>query len=164
MGMFDWLRSREKLLDSTEPERAFAPDPESDVWQLETRATNEEACALIRERGVNLLRVSSGEAVTSSAFASGVLLFATVWEPYSAKTIGAMKKAIDAGNVQPFAIVFFENSREEIAESKQLSWYFSQACVLAPESGVLRELIGRVPFRVVIGVDGKVERIVEGTA
>ena len=163
--MFDrFFRSREKLLDSDEPERAFAPDPSADVWQLATGGNNEKAYARIREQGLNLLRVSSGEAVTLSAFPFGVLLFATVWEPYSAKTIGAMKKAIDAGNVKPFAIVFFENGRQEIAESKQSSWYFLQAYVLAPESAGLRELIGRVPFHVFVEADGKAERIFEGKA
>src|SRR5262245_6047590 len=152
------------LLHSDEPERAFAPDPSADVWQLATRGTNEQAFAQIHERGVTLLRVSSEEAVTLSAFPSGVLIFATVWEPYSAKTIGAMKRTIDAGRVEPLAIVFFENSRQEIAESKQSSWYFSQAYVLAPESAGLRELIGRVPFHVFVGADGKAERIVEGKA
>jgi hypothetical protein len=165
MGLLDWFfRDREKLLDSDEPERAFAPDPQSDVWQLATGAANEGAFARIREQGVNLLRVSSGEAAKLAAFPAGVLLFATVWEPYSAKTIGAMKTAIDAGTVQPFAIVFFENSREEIVESKQSSWYYSQAYVLAPESADLRQLIGRVPFHVFVTADGKVERIVEGKA
>jgi hypothetical protein len=164
MAWFDWLRGRKKLLDSDEPERAFAPDPQSDVWQLATGATNDEAFARIRERGVDLLHVSSGEAVTLSAFPSGVLLFATVFEPYSAKTIGAMKKAIDAGSVRSFAIVFFENSRKEIEESKQSSWYYSQTFVLAPESAGLRELIGRVPFHVFVGPDGKLERIAEGKA
>ena len=163
MGLFDWFfRGREKLLDSDEPERAFAPDPSADVWQLATGGTNEKAFARIHEQGVHLLRVSSGEAVSLSAFPTGVLLFATVWEPYSATTIGAMKKAIDAGHNKPCGIVFFENSRQEIAESKQSSWYFSQAYVLAPESASLRELIGRVPFHVFVGADGKAERIVEG--
>jgi hypothetical protein len=165
MGLFDWFfGGREKLLDSKEPERAFAPDPSADVWQLATGATNDKAFAQLQEQGVSLLRVNSGEAVSLSAFPSGVLLFATVWEPYSAKTIGAMKKAIDAGNGKPFGIVFFENSRQEVVETKQASWYFSQAYVLAPESASLRELIGRVPFHVFVSADGKVERIVEGKA
>jgi hypothetical protein len=122
MGWFDWFfRGREKLLESEEPERAFAPDPESDVWQLATGGTNERAFTRIREQGVNLLCVSSRETAGLSAFPSGALLFATAWDPYSAKTIGAMKKAVDAETIQSFAIVFFENSREEVVELKQSS-------------------------------------------
>src|SRR5207244_659859 len=110
MGWLDWFfGSRESLLQSAEPERAFAPDPHADVWQLVTGATNEAAYTQIREHGVTLLRVRTGESVSLSTFASGVLLFATIWEPYSAKTIGATKNSIDAGKTKLFGIVFFEN-------------------------------------------------------
>lgn len=165
MGWFSrFFRSREKLLSSNEPERAFAPDPSADVWQLSTGTSNEQAFDLIRKHGVALLRVSTGESASLSTFASGALLFATVWEPYSAKTIGAMKKTIDAGQSKPFAIVFFENTRDEIAESKKSSWYYANAYVLAPETTALRTLIGRVPFQVHVGADGQVQSIVEGKA
>src|SRR5262245_35916092 len=105
MGLFDWFfRGRQQLLHSDEPERAFAPDPSDDVFQLATRATNEQAFAQIDVRRVTVLRVSSEEAVTLSAFPPGVLIFATVSETYAAKTIGPVKRTIDAGRVEPLAI------------------------------------------------------------
>ena len=165
MGWFEgWFRGRERHLESAEPERAFAPNPEVDYWPLDPNKTNNEAYDSIRQHGVTLVRSNSGETATLSAFNGGVLLFATLWEPYSAKTIGALKQGIDGGRVDKFGVVLFENSREEIAQNKEESWYFPNAWSLAPSSGDLKPLICRVPFHVFVGPDGKVERIAEGKA
>src|SRR5262249_48559367 len=99
-----------------------------------------------------------------SGFAGGVLLFGTVWEPYSAKTIGAMRARVEGGQADPFGVVFFENTREEIAADKSEVWYFSRAYVLAPQSEALRPMIGRVPFRVMVGASGAIETVIEGKA
>lgn len=165
MGWLDRMfQARKKLLETDEPERAFAPDPESDVWPLAVGATNENVFAQIRQQGVSLVRVPTGESVTLSEFAPGVLLFGTMWDTYSAKTIGGMKQSVDAGQVASFGVVFFENSRGDVAEVKRSSWYFPHALVLDQPSASLRAQIGRVPFRVFVGPSGQVERIQEGKA
>jgi hypothetical protein len=163
MAWLDWLlRGRKKLLESPEPERAFAPDPQADYWPLASGSDNEAAYTQIRDQGICLVRVGSGQEVALTDFAPGALLFATMWEPYSAKTIGALKHAVDAGEWKKFGIVFFENTREEVIEAKQSSWYYPQTYILAAASFSLRGRIGRVPFRVFLNAGGQVERIAEG--
>lgn len=161
-----WLRrflhGRRKLLETNEPERAFAPDPGADTFPLAAGKNNDEAFAFIRRQGLSLLGVASGEVRSLRHFAGGMLLFATQWEPYSAKTIGSLRSSVEAGQIAPLGIVLFEDSREDVASRKSESWYFSQTYVLAPQSAPLRPLVGRVPFRVFVGNAGVVERIVEG--
>jgi hypothetical protein len=99
-----------------------------------------------------------------TAFSSGVLLFANIWEPYSAKTIGALKQRMDAGRVSTFGIVFVENTREEGMDGKRKAWYFPNAWTLAPASAELKRLIARVPFHVFVGACGEFEQIAEGKA
>lgn len=165
MGWFDRLfRSRERHLQSNEPERAFAPEPGANYWLLDSNKTNDEAYSFIRHCGVSLIRARSGETAELSDFRGGVLLFATTWEPYSAKTIGGLKQNIDRGQCSPLAIVFFENTNVEVVGAKKESWYFPNTWTLAASSAELKPLIARVPFQVVIGGDGEVERILEGMA
>jgi hypothetical protein len=165
MGWLDrFLRGRRQLLDTAEPERAFAPDPFADTWQLASGGDNEQAIALIRRNGLSLVAAASGEVRPLSAFAGGVLLFATAWEPYSAKTIGSMRGRVEAGEVKPFGVVLFENTRDEVTANKAEAWYFPHAYVLAPASVALRPLVGRVPFQLFVGASGSVERVVEGKA
>jgi hypothetical protein len=165
MGWLDrWFRGRERHLESAEPERAFAPDPEANSWPLDSTRTNEEAYDFIRNGGVALVCAASGEVPDLRAFAGGVLLFATIWEPYSAKTIGVLKQRVDAGQVGKFGIVLFENTREEVTEGKRDAWYYPNAWTLAPDSAALKRLIARVPFHVFIGANGQVEKITEGKA
>src|SRR5438105_575045 len=109
MGWLDrFLRGPRELLDTAEPDRAFPPDPSADTWQLASGGNNDEAIALIRRDGLSLIAVASGEVRPLSAFAGGVLLFATAWEPYSAKTIGSMRGRVEAGEIKPFGVVLFE--------------------------------------------------------
>ena len=165
MGWLDrFLKGRRELLDTNEPERAFAPDPIADTWQLAGRGANDEALAAIRRDGLSLVAVASREGRPLSAFAGGVLLFATAWEPYSARTIGAMRAEVEAGRVGPFGVVLFESTPDEVVSSKSEAWYFCHAHVLAPASEGLRPLVGRVPFRLFVGASGQVERVVEGKA
>ena len=162
MGWLDrWIRGRERYLQTDEPERAFAPDPESDFFPLYPVRTNDEAYDFIRTRGITLVRASSGETADLSAFSGGMLLFVTLWEPYSAKSIGALKGKLDAGQGGMFGVVAFEHTRDEVLESSQ-SWFLPYAWTLAPESAELKPLIGRVPFTVFIGSDGQVSQITEG--
>jgi len=165
MGWLDrWFRGRERHLESAEPERAFAPEPEADVWPLDPSRSNDKAYDFIRKNGITLIRTTSGETAGLTAFSSGVLLFATIWEPYSAKTIGALKQSIDASRAGRFGIVLFENTREEIMDSKREAWYLPTAWTLAPASAELKRLIARVPFHVFVGASGEVEQITEGKA
>jgi hypothetical protein len=165
MGWLDrFLKGRRELLDTAEPERAFAPDPAADTWQLAAGGTNDEVFAAIGRDGLSLVAVATGEVRPLSAFAGGVLLFGTVWEPYTAKTIGAMRAEVEAGRVGPFGVVLFESTRDEVAATKSEAWYFRHAYVLPPASEGLRPLIGRVPFRLFVGASGGVERVVEGKA
>jgi hypothetical protein len=165
MGWLDrFLRGRRELLDTAEPERAFAPDPTDDTWALAPGANNDEALQLIRRDGLSLTAVASGEVRPLSAFAGGLLLFATAWEPYSAKTIGSLRGRVEAGEVKPFGVVLFENTRDEVASTKSEAWYFSHTYVLAPASEALRPLVGRVPLQLFLGESGIIERVVEGKA
>ena len=159
-----FLRGRRELLDTPEPERAFAPDTSADTWQLASGGDNEQAVALIRSEGLSLMAAASGEVRPIDAFAGGVLLFATVWEPYSAKMIGSMRSRVEAGGVQPFGVVLFENTRDEIIATKSKAWYFPYAYVLAPKSEIMRTLFGRVPFKMHVGASGGIECFSEGKA
>jgi hypothetical protein len=163
MGWLDrFLRGRRELLETAEPERAFAPDPAADTWPLVADGNNEDALALIRRDGLHLVSVRSGEARALPSFAGGILLFATTWEPYSATTLGSLRPEVEAGRVNPFGVVLFENTRDEVAASKAEAWYFAHAFVLAPPSEALRPLVARVPLRLFIGAAGALERVVEG--
>jgi hypothetical protein len=165
MGMIDWfLNRRRRFLATTEPERAFAPEPSSNTFAVAADGDNQGAFALLHKDGATLVSVASGEIRTLPSFAGGILLFATAWEPYSAKTIGSFRARVDSGQVNPFGIVFFENTREEIVERKSDSWYFAHIYVLAPPSAPLKQLIKQVPFQVTLNVRGAIEQIAEGKA
>jgi hypothetical protein len=165
MGWLDrFLSGRRELLATSEPERAFAPDPSSDTWPLVVDGDNAQAIEAIRRDGLKLVAAASGEVRSISEFGGGVLLLATVWEPYSAVTIGALRGPVEAGEIRPFAVVFFENTRDEVVATKSDAWYFAHAFVLAPESGTIRSLIRRVPLRIFIGLSGEIECVVEGKA
>ncbi len=157
-----WLRGRKQLLNSTEAERAFAPDPNADFWPLDTNRTNEKAYDFIREGGIALVRASNGESADLLHFNSGLLHFATTWESYSAMTIGSLKRSVDGGRTAKFGIVLFEETREGVAQRKAEAWYYPNIWTLASASADLKPLIARVPFQIFIGADGKVEHIVEG--
>jgi hypothetical protein len=163
MGWLDrLLHGRKQLLNSPEPERAFAPDPSADYWPLEPNRTNDEAYKFIREHGIALIQTSTGSSADLSEFKGGLLLFATRWEPYSARSMGALKQGVDARRIDKFGIVFFQDTWHEVTENKSDAWYFQNAWTLAEESAALGLLIARVPFQVFVGADANVTRIVEG--
>jgi hypothetical protein len=163
MGWLDWfIGERKKLLDSDDPIRAFAPDPDRDYWPLAVDTDNEDAYAFIKEGPVHLVWAATGESTSLSAIAPARVVFATMWDTYSAQTIGTLKAAVDEKRAATFGIVLFENSRDEVVERKQEAWYFARTLVLAPSSEELRPLITRVPFQVLVDAAGRVERIIEG--
>jgi|GEM_PF-6908575 hypothetical protein len=164
MRWLDWLLgNREKFLSSDESERAFAPDPTLDYWPLADRPkSNDEAYELLRRDGVQLIHVETGTRKSLGDFPGGMLLIATVWEPYSAKAIGNLARQFDQDDTANFGIVYFEVDRDEALEEKNDSWYFKRLFVLAPASHAVRELIGRVPFRIIVDPDGQITEIVEG--
>ncbi len=165
MGWLDWFTAeRKKLIDSSDPVRAFAPDPNLNYWPLEVNADNEQAYARIKQASVDLIWAATGEPTQLSAIAPGRVLFATMWDTYSAQTIGALKQAVDDNRLSGFGIVLFENSREEVIERKHQAWYYARTLVLAPSALNLRPLIKRIPFQVVIGAAGRVDQIIEGKA
>lgn len=164
MGWLDWLLgNHEKFLSTDEPERAFAPDPTLDYWPLADRPpSNEEAYELLRRNGVQLVHVETETSYSLADFPGGMLLFATFWETYSAKAIGNLARQFDQDGAANFGIVFFETDRDEVVEEKSDSWYFKRAFVLAPASQGVRELIGRVPFRIIVDPDAQITEFVEG--
>jgi len=164
MGWLDWLLgNREQHLSSDESERAFAPDPTLDYWPLADRPkTNDDAYELLRRDGVTLVHVETGEESSLADFPGAILLFAAVWEPYSAKAIGNLARQFDEDDSANFGIVFFEVERDEVLEDKNDSWYFKKSFVLSQASQGIRELIGRVPFRVIVTPDGEIAEIAEG--
>src|SRR5262245_6914675 len=128
MGWLDWLLgNREKFLSSDESERAFAPDPTLDYWPLADRPkSNDEAYELLRRDGVQLIHVETGTRKSLGDLPGGMLLFATVWEPYSAKAIGNLARQFDQDDTAHFGIVYFEIDRDEVLEDKNDSWYFKR--------------------------------------
>ena len=164
MGWLDWLLgNREQYLTSDQSERAFAPDPTLDYWPLADRPkSNKEAYEFLHRDGVRLVHAETGDEKSLADFPGGLLLFATIWEPYSAKAIGNLARQFDEDESANFGIVFFEASRNELLDDKNDSWYFKRAFVLAHASSGLREMIGRVPFRVVVTPDSEIAEIAEG--
>jgi hypothetical protein len=163
MGWLDWLLGTRGQYASDQSERAFAPDAALDYWPLADRPhSNDKAYESLRRGGANLVHVETGNEKLLADFSGGLLLFATVWEPYSAKAIGNLCRQLDGDDSAVFGIVFFEVSRAEIREGKKNSWYFKKSYVLSSDSHKLRELIGRVPFRLFISPDGKICDTIEG--
>lgn len=157
-----FVEQREKLLDSDDPIRAFAPDPSSNVWKLNVGKDNSVAYDQIQANGLSLIRVNDGAPASLSDFANGMLIFVTQWEPYSAQTIGNLKGQIDSGSIKNFGLVYFENTADEVAERKKKSWYFNSAYVLADESAKIKDMINRIPVRLMIDADGTIESVSEG--
>ena len=77
-------------------------------------------------------------------------------------SIGTIKRAFDVGESESFGIVFFEHLSEEVRSMKHSSWYWPYAYVLASESLVVRSMIRRTPFRIIVGRSGIIEDIIEG--
>ena len=156
-----FFRSREKILTSPEPFRAFAPDPSKNYWQLAGKGDNQAAIEQLKRGSFSLVHVASGVTKTLPEVSPTLLLFVTPWDTYSATTLGALKKRVDAGAVASFAVVFFEASRESIKEAKARSWYFSSTYVLSPNDSALGSLVGRVPIQVTTDSGGAVLSVME---
>ena len=158
----EFIEDREKLLDSNDHVRAFAPDPSSDVWELNPGQDNSAAYDHIHANGLFLNRVNDDTSASLADFANGTLILVTQWEPYSARTIGHLKGQVDSGSVSKFGLVFFENSAEEVATRKRESWYFDSAYIVAEESAKIKDMINRIPVTLTIDADGKIDSVSEG--
>jgi hypothetical protein len=88
-----------------------------------------------------------------------MLSLVTIWEPYSAKTIGSLRAPFENREIHPLGIVLFEHTREEVLAKKSMAWYFEIAYVLHAESLPFRDLVAEVPMHLLMGSGGVVERV-----
>ncbi|MGH7219951.1 MAG: hypothetical protein ACREI1_06435, partial [Nitrospiraceae bacterium] len=81
-------------------------------WQLAGKGDNQVAIEQLKRGSFSLVHVASGATKSLPEISPTLLLFVTPWDTYSATTIGALKKRVDAGGDPSFAVVFFEASPE----------------------------------------------------
>jgi hypothetical protein len=165
LGNIDqFLRLRADFIATQEPGTVFARESTINVWYLSHNENNdnEAAVSYIRQFGLQLIHVPTAEFRSLEQCAGTHFLLATTWEPYSAITIGTMKRAIDDGLLAEFGIVLFQHFSNEARRLKHSAWYWPHLYVLAPESYVVRALISRVPISIAIDSNGRVGDIMEG--
>ncbi len=157
MSFFDkLLRKNKKYLKTEEHFRAFSPDPDADYYQLSNNKDNSEAISYLKGAPINLQHVSTGQTVTLSNLTQSNIIFLTIWEPYSALSIGSIKRKIDASEISNCVFVLFEEDIDSIKGSKSKAWYFELSYVLHPDSKQLIEHIGRVPLIITTDKDGNI--------
>jgi hypothetical protein len=143
-----FLSRREQLLNSANPELAFASDPARGAQALPGKS-NEAAYGLLRQ-GAFLRRLHDGAEVAAAAFER--LLFVEAWDVLSATAQGSHRKPFEEGLLGSFGIVFVSTTPQRAARAKP-EWYWRVAFELV-EGHPLRDAISVIPFMAVRGADG----------
>jgi len=163
MGSVDrLLKLRASAISAGGPQRRFAPDSPVNLWYLSRRGNNDSAFAYIRTYGLQLIHAPTSESCALSRCVNTHFLLATTWDPYSAITIGTMRRSCADGLLERFGIILYEHFSDEVGVLKRSAWYWPHVYVLAPESYVIRSMITCVPISVATGNDGAIETVVQG--
>src|SRR5690242_13913300 len=115
MGGIDrFLRFRDSVIRTEGSMHSFAPDFPVNLWYLTGGGSNDLAFTYVREYGLQLIHVPTTESHSLSYLPDTDYLVVTIWEPYSAITIGKMKRAVDDGSVTRFGVILFQHSSEDV--------------------------------------------------
>lgn len=106
---------------------------------------NKKVRHLLKEE-VFIENVKTGKVHDIHSLKNTTILFVTYWEASSATCIGYFKKRMDKGEQVDFALVYFENEKEEILEMESDSWFFDFCYVLHGKSKSIKESIARIPL------------------
>jgi len=157
-----FLEGRKERLSSAEPFRAFAPEPDSNFWQLSDRGDNSQALGKLDSNSLSLVHIVGNDETTLRSLAPLTALFVTPWDTYSAMAIGDLKRRVDSRAVSAYAVVYFESPLEDILQRKSQAWFLGSAYCVGANSSEFASLIGRVPLEVSFGPDGVLQQVKEG--
>lgn len=157
-----FLSGRRDLINSSDPIRAFAVNPDKAFHQLHGDEGNVKARALLLH-SVEFQPLAGGSPRPLASLASGLLLFVVSWEPYCAESIGGLFGRRKRDPAIRIAIVFLDDEPlPGFADSKRSSWYFPDAYVPIAGSRALTSAIQRVPWLVELDASMNIVREIEG--
>jgi hypothetical protein len=151
-----YLARRLDLLESRDPIRALAANPDRAYHQLSGAEDNAIARARFAS-GLRLCRLHDGSTCPIASLCPGAFLFVLSWEPFSAEAVGALFRRTQREPTLQVSVVFLDDAPiEALRDRKRQSWYFERAFLPSAADSLLQTSVHRVPWLVELDRSGAI--------